>query len=144
VMLGAEVMRVSSQLSAPATQLRIRASQRDIACPTKAGSGTMSSLTSVDAPQVTIRLSTLILGEVAYTGVGGEVTTPIYRHFQRETPLSRSVFMTNVNDRIGYIADDASYDTPIFEVKGSPVARGCAEQAIVRGLSDMIRQNMQP
>jgi neutral ceramidase len=49
-----------------------------------------------------------------------------------------------VNDRIGYIADDASYDTPIFEVKGSPVARGCAEQAIVRGLSNMIRQNMQP
>jgi len=144
VMLGAEVLRVASRSPAAATPVRIRASQKDVTCPTKAGSGAMASMTSVNAPQVTIRLSALQLGDVAYTGVGGEVTTPIYRHFQRETPLGRSVFMTNVNDRIGYMADDASYDTPIFEVKGSPVARGCAEQAIVQGLNALIHQNMKP
>jgi neutral ceramidase len=35
--------------------------------------------------------------------------------------------MTLVNDRVGYIADDAAYDTPYFEVNGTPFARGCAE-----------------
>jgi hypothetical protein len=41
---------------------------------------------------------------------------------------------------VGYIVDDAAYDTPIFEVKASPLERGCAEGAIVNGLVDMIEQ----
>jgi neutral ceramidase len=46
--------------------------------------------------------------------------------------------MTLVNDRVGYIADDAAYDTPMFEVNGTPIARGCAESGIVNGLVEMI------
>ena len=48
---------------------------------------------------------------------------------------------TITNDRIGYIPDDAAYDRPIFEVNGSPMARGCAENAIIGGLTDMIRSH---
>jgi neutral ceramidase len=48
--------------------------------------------------------------------------------------------ITLANDRVGYIADDAAYDRPIFEVNGSPMARGCAETAIVGGLVEMIAQ----
>jgi neutral ceramidase len=40
----------------------------------------------------------------------------------------------------GYLADDAAYDRPIFEVNGSPAARGCPETAIVEGLVGMIRE----
>jgi hypothetical protein len=54
------------------------------------------------------------------------------------TPFAKKMSATNVNDRIGYIADDAAYDTPTFEVNGSPAARGCAETAIADGLAEMI------
>jgi hypothetical protein len=38
-------------------------------------------------------------------------------------------------------ADDAAYDTPIFEVNGTPAARGCAKNGIVDGLVGMIHQH---
>ena len=55
-------------------------------------------------------------------------------------PLADTILATLVNDRIGYIANDAAYDTPLFEVNGSPAARGCAEDAIVNGLVGMIKE----
>jgi neutral ceramidase len=140
LMLGNEVMRVAAKVTAPTGQVRIMGVNRDVACPTKPGSGAMATMTSVSAPQVTLRLSLLMLNDVAITGVGGEVVTNIYHHFMKETPLPQVLFATNVNDRIGYIADDAAYDRPTFEVKGSPLARGCAENAIVANLTQMIRE----
>jgi hypothetical protein len=49
--------------------------------------------------------------------------------------------MTISNDRAGYIADDATYDTPTFQVRGTPFTRGCAEPSIVNTLTEMIRQH---
>jgi hypothetical protein len=80
-----------------------------------------------------------MLNQVAITGVSGEIVTNIYRHLQKETPLADTILATIVNDRVGYLPDDAAYDRPIFEVNGSPAARGCAEGAIVDGLVEMIK-----
>ena len=38
----------------------------------------------------------------------------------------------------GYIPDDAAYDQISYEIVVSRVKRGCAEDAIVNGLLDMI------
>lgn len=137
---GAEVMRVAAKITAPTADVRIRGVNRDTACPTKPGSGNMASMTAVTALKVTLRLSLLMLNDVAITGVGGEVVTAIYQHFMKETPVPQVIFATNVNDRIGYIADDAAYERATFEVKRGPLARGCAEAAIVTGLTAMIGQ----
>lgn len=138
LILGAEVLRLADGIAADQTQVRIAAANRDIACPTKATvNQTMASLSTGTAPSVTVQLSALMLGDVAIGGVGGEVVTPIYKRLMKQTPLAKTIFATNVNDRIGYIVDDAAYDTPNFEVNGSPVARGCAEAAIADGLSGM-------
>ena len=99
----------------------------------------MSTMTTVHSPTVTLRLGLIQLNQVAIAGVSGEVVTNIYRHLQKETPLANTILATIVNDRVGYLPDDAAYDRPIFEVNGSPAARGCAEGAIVNGLVEMIR-----
>ena len=139
VMLGAEVLRVVESITDLTSNVRIRAAQREAVCPTKPGVGQMSTMTKVQSPTVTLRLSLILLNQVAIGGVSGEVVTNIYRHLQRETPLANTILATIVNDRVGYLADDAAYDRPIFEVNGSPAARGCAETAIVDGLVGMIK-----
>jgi len=150
VMLGTEVARVAATVQRTEGMVRMRSARAERSCPTKvaapgpvaavAGSAVMSSMSTATAPTVPIQLGLLQLNDVAFTGVGGEVVTNIHRRFERETPLANSFFMTIVNDRIGYIADDAAYDRPIFEVKASPFSRGCAEDAIVDGLVSLITQ----
>ena len=139
LMLGAEVLRVASQIESLTADVSLRATTRATTCPTKQGVGQMSTMTTVHSPTVTVRLGLIQLNQVAITGVSGEVVTNIYRHLQKETPLANTILATIVNDRVGYLPDDAAYDRPIFEVNGSPVARGCAEGAIVNGLVEMIR-----
>ena len=144
VMLGAEVLRVANLISAPTANVRIKTAAREAVCQTKPGVSQMATMTSVQSPTVTLRLGLIMLNQVAIAGVSGEVVTNIYRHLQRETPLADTILATIVNDRVGYLADDAAYDRPIFEVNGSPAARGCAENAIVDGLVGMIKEQSQP
>jgi hypothetical protein len=46
--------------------------------------------------------------------------------------------ITMANDRVGYIIEDATYDTPTFEAGGTPLQPGIAEKAIVHGLVEMM------
>jgi hypothetical protein len=144
LVLGSEVVRVANSMTALTGDVRIRAASREAVCATKpapapgSAPNQMATLSTVSSPTVTLQLGAITLNQVAIASVSGEVVTPIYRLFMRETPLTDTIFATLVNDRIGYIADDASYDTPLFEVNGSPAARGCAEGAIVGNLTDMI------
>lgn len=137
LLLGATVLRIADGIALATEPVRIAAANIDTTCPTKLTTNQMSTMSSEVSPTVTVKLSALLLGDIAIGGVGGEVVTPIYRRLMRQVPLTRTLFATNVNDRIGYIVDDAAYDTPTFEVNGSPVARGCAEDAIVDGLTGM-------
>lgn len=87
-----------------------------------------------------LHLGLIRINDIALTAVSGEVVTNIYSHLKKETPLANTIMLTIANDRLGYIVDDAAYDTPYFEVHGSPLARGCAENAIVNNLVEMINQ----
>ena len=46
--------------------------------------------------------------------------------------------ITMTSGSIGYILPDSSYRLETHGVKGSPLSAGCAEQAIVQGLVEMI------
>jgi len=145
LILGSEVLRVANGMEGLTGEVRLRSAAREAVCPTKPAPSTtapnqMASLSTVSSPNVTIQLGAITLNKVAIASVSGEVVTPIYRRFMRATPLTDTLFATLVNDRIGYIANDAAYDTPLFEVNGSPAARGCAEDAIVTGLVTMIAE----
>ena len=142
LMLGAEVLRVLNLITAPTSKVRIRAAARAVVCPTKPGQSQMATMTTVRSPTVTLQLGLIMLNEVGIAGVSGEVVTDIYRHLQRDTPLANTILATIVNDRVGYLVDDAAYDKPTFEVNGSPAARGCAESAIVDGLVGMIKEQI--
>jgi hypothetical protein len=140
-MLAAEVARVSAAMQDMTGAVRIRAGERVVNCPVKQGTSQMADMKQQQATTMPLHLGLIQLNDVALTGVSGEVVTKIYWHLKRTSPLRNTVMLTIANDRLGYIADDAAYDMPLFEVNGSPLARGCAENAIVNNLTEMIKAN---
>ena len=142
VIVGGEVVRVAGTVRNTSSDVRLAVASRDVACPTKQGVDQLSDMTTVKVPNVDLRLGVILINDVALASVGGEVVTNINTQLKRSSPLANTIMVTLANDRIGYIADDAAYDRPIFEVNGSPMARGCAEKAIVDGLTAMIRSNL--
>ncbi len=140
-MLAAEVARVSSEMRNLTGTVHIRAGERIVNCPVKQGTSQMADMKQQQATTMPLHLGLIQLNDVALTGVSAEVVTKIYWHLKKTSPLRNTVMLTIANDRLGYVADDAAYDMPLFEVNGSPLARGCAENAIVNNLTEMIKAN---
>lgn len=134
-MLGAEVLRVMNQVKASTTAPRIAAAESVFTCPVKP-----DKARGVFANGVPIRLSTILVGDLAFIGVSGEVVTNIGERLRAASPLTDTVLITWVNGRSGYLVDDATYETPNFQSNATAPAIGCAENGIVDGLSGMIRQ----
>lgn len=141
LMVGAEVVRVSNGMENLSSSARIEAGEKVFSCPVKAGVNQMGDLKQAAVASSNLHLSLILINDIAITGVSGEVVTNIYWHLRAASPLVNTMMITLANDRIGYIADDAAYDTPKFEVNGTPLARGCAEPGIVNGLVELINKN---
>ena len=139
--LGAEVVRVVQAVDRTRSDVAVSAAERIVACPTKRGEDVMSTMRQTQASSVDVRLSLIRLGDVALAGVNGEVVTAIGRRIQAASPLVRTVVVSLVNDRVGYLVDDDAFDHNTFEARGCPVARGYAENTIVDGLLDMIEES---
>ena len=140
-MLGAEVLRVSDQISAGITAPRIAAAQSTFYCPFKPDKKSDPQM-AILKDGVPINLSALLIGQIAFVGVSGEVVTNILTHLKKASPLSNTVLFSITNGRAGYLTDDASYDMPVFETNASPAARNCVENGIVDGAVKLIQQHL--
>jgi len=134
--LGEEVIRVSDKIKTSA-RARIRGMQSVVSCPGKRtvqAPGPGREYKYEDADPVSIRLSLLVINDIAITGVSGEVLTNIGLRLKKESPFTRTIMVTHCNGSSGYLADDAAYDQVSYEITTTRVKRGCAEDAIVDGL----------
>jgi len=138
--LGEEVIRVADSIRT-SPQARIRGMQKVVTCP---GKRTVQrpeanrEYTIEDADPVSIRLSLLVINNIAIAGVSGEVLTNISLRLKRESPFNRTVMVTHGNGSSGYLPDDAAYDQVSYEIITTRVKRGCAENAIVNGFLEMM------
>lgn len=137
--VGAEAVRVANNIHSMDRHVNVQARESMFTCTIKQGVDQMSDMKQDNVKSMNIHLDVLRFNDIALAGVGGEVVTNIWRHLQRETPLKNTILVSMANDRIGYIADDPAFETSKFEVKGTPVAGGCAENGIVTGLTQMIQ-----
>lgn len=94
--------------------------------------------TFTDADPVNIRLSLLMLNDLALTGVSGEVLTVIHQHLKKASLFSRTLMVTHTNGSSGYIPDDAAFNQVSYEITTSHLKPGCAENAIVNGFLGMM------
>lgn len=138
--LGDEVIRVADGIKT-SPRARIRGSQTIVSCPGKRtvqSPGPNRAYEIEDAAAVPIRLSLLVINDVAFAGVSGEVLTNIWLRLKRESPFSRTIMVTHCNGSSGYLPDDAAYDQVSYEIVTTHVKRGCAEDAIVNGFAGMM------
>lgn len=132
--LSEEVVRVAGTIQT-SPNAKVRGAQKTVTCagqrlaPGSDADGNKVSF--LDAPPVNIRVSLLMVNNIALTGVSAEVLTLIGERLKRESPFSHTLLLTHCNGSVGYIPDDAAYAQASYEVATSPVKPGCAESAIV-------------
>ena len=140
--LGEEVIRVAEGIKT-SPRGRIRALQKVVTCPGKRTvqpPGRGREYKFEDADPIAIRLSLLVINDIALAGVSGEVLTNIALRLKLESPLTRTIMVTHCNGSSGYLPDDAAYDQVSYEITTTRVKRGCAENAIVNGFVEMLSQ----
>jgi hypothetical protein len=82
---------------------------------------------------VNLKVSLLRIGEIYLTGVNGEVYTNIGLKLKQYAPASKLMVstLTNGGANSGYIYSDDAYSHLSFQVIGSRLKPGCAENKIV-------------
>jgi neutral ceramidase len=143
VLLGEEVIRVTTDIKRLDASPSIAAEQKTVTCPGRrrtatAREGTPGSYEEGDP--VNIRLGVLRIGNIALTSVDGEVYSPIAQRLKRESPIANTIMVTLANGMAnsGYIPNDTAFGALTFQVLGSRLKPGCGETAIVNGLVDLI------
>ena len=142
--LGEETVRAANNIKNLSSQASVWGSERVISCPGRKvvpGPHPKGEFQFEDAPPVDIRLSLLMLNNIAVTGVSGEVLTPIYLRLQSESPFRHTIMVTHANGLSGYIPNDVAYNQVSYEITTTHLKPGCAEGGIVNGLVDMMNQH---
>ena len=142
-LLGEEVLHAMRTAIDEESTVQLYSDQRAITCPgrerTNEGRGGVEG-TYKDVEPQEIRLGLLMIGDVAVGEVNGAPYTAIGLRLKRESPYAKTMLTTRANGMTlaGYIPDDASYGHQIFAVLNSKLKPGCAENAIVNGIIEMM------
>ena len=141
--LGEEVLHVMRSVDRSVTNAGIYGDQRVITCPgrkrTNSGRAGYAG-TYEDADSVKIRLGLLLIDDIAFAAVNGEVFNLIAQRLKKESPYARTMMLTVTNGvaNSGYIPNDAAFGYYTFEVLSSRLKPGFAENGIVNGILDMM------
>jgi neutral ceramidase len=142
-MLGEEVLRTARETKRPDTDGRLLGKSTTVTCPgrerTNEGRGGVAG-SYKDGPPVQLKLSLLMVNDIAIGAVNGEVYNEIALRLKKESPYAKTMLATLTNGMAnsGYIPDDASFGHYTFEVLSSRLQPGCAETAIVDGIIGMM------
>src|SRR5215472_14392769 len=140
--LGEEAVRVAAAIHTTG-QVRVWGRQQVFTCPGRkleAGPVPRRNYKWDDADPVHVRLSLLMINDVALAGVSGEVMTMIHEHLKKRSDSVRTVMVTHTNGSSGYIPDDAAFAQVSYEITTSPLKPGCAESKIISGFLGLIEQ----
>ncbi len=144
--LGEEVIRVQQLTKRLNNRISIYGSQKIVTCPgrtrTDTGNREGKPGSYVDGDPVNIKLSLLLVGDIAFAGVNAEAYNIIAQRLKEESSLANTIFVsiTNGASNSGYIPSDDAFVRYTFQVLSSRLKPGCAENAIVNGLLDMMEE----
>jgi neutral ceramidase len=144
VLLGEEVIRVMTNIKRMDSAPAISAAQTTITCPGRkrldsAREGAPGKYE--DGDDVHIRLGLLRIGNIALSSANAEIYAAIGMKLKAASPLANTMLVTIANGMAnsGYVPNDASFGAETFQVLGSRLKPGCAEDSIVNSLVDLIQ-----
>ena len=93
-----------------------------------------------DGPTVNMKVGVLRIGDVHFVSVNGEVYSQIASRLKARSPAAKTMMVTLANGAAnsGYIAPDDAYSHLTFQVIGSRLKAGCAEDGIINNALEMI------
>ncbi len=144
--LGEEVIRVMTKtLRKTSRDVGIWGARQTLTCPgrQRTNTGREGAPGSYEAGEpVNLRLGVLGIGDTALTSVNAEVYSLIGQRMKKLSPLNNTVMVTLANGRAnsGYVPNDAAFGSYTFQVLGSRLLPGCAEQGIADGLASLVGQ----
>jgi neutral ceramidase len=149
--LGEEVIRVMTVTRKTTGDVRIGGAQKTVTCPGRTRINFDAADPAYregrpgeykDGPDVDIHLGVLGLGTNVIASTDGEIFSYIGLQVKKESPLTNTMFVTLANGGIGqspgYVANDDAFGQETFQLLNMRVKEGCAERAIVNGLTDMV------
>jgi len=145
-MLGEEVLHVMrAGLERPLSSALISGRQQSITCPGRRRTDTGREGypgTYMPGDEVNLLLSVLRIGDVYLGGVNAEIFNLIAQRLKQESVHKHTmmVTLTNGTANSGYVPHDGAFGYNTFEVLSSRLQPGCAENAIVNGLLDLMAQ----
>lgn len=136
-------LEVVAGMPAGESQARLAAATGVATCPGQRTSrDAQTGKINIEAqPPVNIPLSMLRINDLVLAGIGGDVASEIGIAFKQASPVKNSTVVTVTAGATGYLLADSSYEHPGHAVFGSPLKPGCAQQAIVEGLVQLIKKN---
>ncbi len=145
MLLGEEVIRVMTNTRRMAADVAISGAQKALTCPGRQRTNTGREGqpgTYQDGDPVVFRLGLLGIGDIALTTVNAEVYNLISQRMKKQSPMANTVMVTLANGRAnsGYVPNDAAFGAYSFQVLGSRLKPGCAEQGIANSLTDLVGQ----
>lgn len=141
--LGEEVLHVMRETTRWHSDAALRGSHAIVTCPgrRRLDTGRAGFAGQYEpADPIDIRLGLLMIGDIAIGAVNAEVFNLIAQRLKRESRFTQTMLATLTNGRAasGYIPNDAAYGMYTFEVVSSRLEPGCAEDAIVNGILDLM------
>jgi neutral ceramidase len=149
--IGSSAVRVMRESMRPTGAARIWAGQEAFACPGRVRLDADNPAREnvfpgyKDGPDVNLKVGVLRIGDIHLASVNGEVYSEIAMRLKGEAPASQTIVVTVANGfaNSGYIYSDAAYSHLTFQVIGSRLKPGCAEDKIVSTVLDLMRRSRQ-
>ncbi len=93
-----------------------------------------------DGAPVNLKVGVLRIGDVHFVSVNGEVYSQIAARLKARSPAGKTMMVTLANGAAnsGYIPPDDAYSHLTFQVIGSRLKPGCAEDTIINNALEMI------
>ncbi|SEB50891.1 neutral/alkaline non-lysosomal ceramidase N-terminal domain-containing protein [Terriglobus roseus] len=133
----------------PTANARIWGGQSDFTCPGRDRQDRENPVREnamppyKDGADVNLKVSLLRIGDIYVTGVNGEVYTNIGLKLKQYAPASKVIIstLTNGGANSGYIYSDDAYSHLSFQVIGSRLKPGCAEDKIVDAAISLMKKS---
>ncbi len=141
MIVGDEAIRVAENMDRMTRWADIRGLQKVVSVPGKERNefDPTGNYTFTEADPLEIRISLLMINNLALTGVSGEVLTRIGLRLKEESPFNETIMITHCNGGSGYLPDDKAYENPGYEIITTRAMSG-AEDAIVNGFLELMER----
>ena len=141
-----EAIRVMKGIRVMDTDVGIEGAQQTISCAGRrrlnAGREGVPGVYEDDANPVNIRIGALRIGDIVVGSANAEVYNMIGQRVKQGSKYQNTMMatLTNGSANSGYVPTDDAFGRFTFEVLGSRLKPGCAENGIVHGIDDLIQQ----